>query len=277
MDRVKKNIAALATKFQDDIFNLSYRSTQEISKRFGNVVGLYEERKGKLFDMRADERKRLTDELQTLDIFLEKTPFRLTDLFIPGYWGHVAVWVGGSNDIPELKRLGVWDELPRIEAEARRILEYDGPSFQELIEGDRGVLEALRPGVELNTFAQFLNIDDLAVMRADSISDVQKRHYLLHAFAQIGKPYDFNFDIATHQRIVCSELVFVVYDDYDWPVEQVIGRYAISPDHVAALAREKDDPFTPVILYHDGKELPADHHGANFNLLLEGAQDRIIF
>ena len=33
---------------------------------------------------------------QAGDILLEKTPFRLTDKLIPGYWGHAAVWIGGE-------------------------------------------------------------------------------------------------------------------------------------------------------------------------------------
>ena len=43
-------------------------------------------------------------------------------------------------------------------------------------------LEALRPGVQLNTFAHFLNIDDLAVIRDSDISDEKKKYYLLNAF-----------------------------------------------------------------------------------------------
>ena len=132
--------------------------------------------------------------MKLLDILFEKTPFRLTDRFIPGHWGHVALWVGSKDDIPELKRLGVWQELAGIESYARQNYGYSGPPFQTLLEQGHGVLEALRHGVELNTFAHFLNIDDLAVVRADQLTDGQKKDYLLRAFAQIGKEYDFNFD-----------------------------------------------------------------------------------
>jgi hypothetical protein len=72
-------------------------------------------------------------------------------------------------------------------------------------------------------------------------------------------------------------LAFVVYDDYDWPVEESVGRYTVSPDHVAALALEKGDPFTPILIFHDGKKLPGRHHRENFKRLLNGAYDKISF
>jgi len=277
LDQMAIKAAVSRNAFIDDVVSLTNKATYEISELFGNAIGLYEERKGKLHDLSQEKQKKLSDELQPLDILFEKTPFRLTDRFIPGHWGHVAIWVGDKDDIPELKHLGVWQELPRIEAEVRSKWGYSGPSFQSLIENNHGIIEALRPGVELNTFAHFLNIDDLAVIRDSNLTAEKKKHYLLRAFTQIGKEYDFNFDVETHKRIVCSELAFVVYDDYDWPVQESVGRYTVSPDHVAALALGKSDPFSPVLIIHDGKKLPKRHNRENFNRLLKGEYDQIRF
>lgn len=69
----------------------------------------------------------------------------------------------------------------------------------------------------------------------------------------------------------------MVYDDYDWPVQQSVGRYTVSPDHIARLALKREDPFEPVLIFHDGKELPKDHHRANFENLLESAYGKIVF
>src|SRR5690606_31008533 len=65
------------------------------SQAFGNAVGLVETRRGKLYD-RHDVLLEVYGNLQPGDILLEKTPFRLTDAFIPGHWGHVAIWVGNE-------------------------------------------------------------------------------------------------------------------------------------------------------------------------------------
>ena len=276
-DQIAFDTDSFENAFLDDVVSIGDAVTHEISESFGNTIGMYEQRKGKLFHMSLERQSAIKDELKLLDVLFEKTPFRLTDKFIPGHWGHVAIWVGDKNDITELERLGVWEELPGIEAEARANLGYEGPSFQGLIEQGHGVLEALRAGVELNAFASFLNIDDLAVIRDGGMTDAQKKKYLLNAFAQVGKEYDFNFDVETSNRIVCSELAFVVYEDYDWPVGKSVGRYTVSPDHVAALALEEGDPFTPILIFHDGQELPGGIHRVNLKNLLEGSYDEIVF
>jgi len=255
MDALSHQSAEIQNKFFDNLVWLGDETTFQISKLFGNTIGLYESRQGKLRNMPATT---ISNELKPLDILLEKTPFRLTDSFIPGHWGHVAIWVGDKSSIPELKR-------------------YEGPSFQALIEQNRGVLEALRPGVELNTFEHFLNIDDLAVIRAKNLNDSPKKTYLINAFKQVGKSYDFNFNIETHNEIVCSELAFVVFDDFEWPVEKSIGRFTVSPDHIAIMATGNDAPLKPVIIYHDGKKLPSKHLQHNLKSLLLENYSEVLF
>lgn len=276
-EELEIEVAFLGNSFFDYVVNITDETTGLLSEMFGNTIGLYEERKGKLYSMDKASQSLITNNLKPLDILFEKTPFRLTDLFIPGHWGHVAIWVGGEKDIPELKRLGVWQELPGIEAEARDRYGYEGPAFQQLVRGDNSVLEALRSGVELNTFEQFLNVDDLAVIRNISFTDDQKRRFLLRAFQQLGKEYDFNFDIENNHSIVCSELIFVAFSDYDWPVSQNFGRYNVSPDHVAALALPDSEVFSPVLLYHDGLKLPKYKNLYNFSRLLEQDYQNIVF
>ncbi len=204
----------------------------------GNTMGLVQTRNGYLKDLSESDKAGLRSRLRPLDVLLEKTPFRLTDKSIPGHYGHVAVWVGGEAD---LRELGVWDD-PLVRPHHDRI------------RAGAGIVEALRPGVELNTLEQFLNIDDLLVIRHGSISREETRSGVLRAFAQIGKGYDFNFDVESDRKIVCSELAFVVFPDVNWPTTMVLGRHSISPDQVAVRART-DGPFWPVILFHDGVEV----------------------
>jgi hypothetical protein len=68
----------------------------------------------------------------------------------------------------------------------------------------------------------------------------------------VGKAYDFNFDVETTDKIVCSELVYLVYPEPDWPTDRIMGRYTISPDHVARKSF-KGGPLRLILLYHDGK------------------------
>jgi len=164
----------------------------------------------------------------------------------------------------ELKEAGVWDELPDYYKIARERYAYQGPPFQKAIRQGRHIIEALRSGVELNSLRQFLNIDDLAVLRPREcreeqpslqpcLSQSDKRKYLIEAFKQIGKEYDFNFNVNTEAQIVCSELAYRTFLKVDFNTTKTLGKHSIRPDQVALKALQEDDFFYPVIMYFDGK------------------------
>lgn len=193
--------------------------------------------------MPKSEHDGLIAEMKPLDILMEKTPFRLTDKLIPGHYGHVAIWLGTEQ---QLKDLRVWDQIPA--------------KIQNKVRSGHYIVEALRPGVEINTLEHFLNIDDMLVIRdtRSDVTDEYRRKAILQAVAQIGKAYDFNFDVLTHETIVCSEIAYVVFADIKWPLENTLNRYTISPDNVAQMAVGQNRIFEPVILYYNGKRYYKD-------------------
>jgi hypothetical protein len=227
--------------------------TYGLSMGFGNVVGLYEERKGLLYNMPQAERDGLISEMKPLDILFEKTPFRLTDKFIPGHFGHVAIFLGTEE---QLKDLRVWDQIPR--------------DVQTRVRSGHYIVEALRPGVQINSIDHFLNIDDFMVIRdtRSNITDDYRRQAVLTSVAQLGKEYDFNFDVTTTTRIVCSEIAYVVYPDIVWPTTTTLKRNTISPDNVAVMAQGPQRIFEPTIIYHNGKRITKDLN-RTLDLLLE--------
>lgn len=256
------------TGFKDAVANLWDRLTLHgkrglrvasygLSMGFGNMVGLVESRKGYLNNMSEKEKAGLIAEMKPLDVLMEKTPFRLTDKMIPGHYGHVAIWLGTEDQLKDLK---VWDQIPA--------------KIQQRVHSGHYIVEALRPGVELNSLEHFLNIDDFLVVRdtRSSITDEYRRKAVMQAIAQIGKEYDFNFDVETHERIVCSEIAYVVFADIKWPLENTLNRYTISPDNVATMAVGQSRVFEPVIMYYDGKRVYKD---LNYSLgLLLKANDQ---
>ena len=60
-----------------------------------------------------------------LDLLLEKTPFRLTDKTIPGFWGHVGLWIGDQQDLEEL---GIVEQMPKLEG--KRMTIFISPKTQ---------------------------------------------------------------------------------------------------------------------------------------------------
>ncbi len=271
-DRVGFRLKRFRTILRDFFVKAGEETTNEASKLFGNSAGLIQFREGKLKYITDSHEEEIINQMKPLDILLEKTPFRLTDKFIPGHWGHVAVWVGNEE---QLKELGVWQKLPAYTRYIRKYNNYKGPALRDTIRSGHHIVEALRPGVQINTLRHFLDIDDMAVLRGE-FSLIKTQRYLERAFKQIGKEYDFNFDVETDKKIVCSELAFVVYDDKTWPVAKQVGRYAISPDNVAEVAKGDAKAFLePVLLYHDGKKIESDLQ-KNSNHLLNLEYDQII-
>jgi hypothetical protein len=82
----------------------------------------------------------------------------------------------------------------------------------------------------------------------------------------LGKAYDFNFDISTSDKIVCSELVYISYSYIDWPTEKTMGRYTISPDHIALKAKNKQ--LSIIELYLNGQRVSSDKVSKQFSRLL---------
>jgi hypothetical protein len=236
-------------RLKDEGFNM-------VSMIFGNTIGLVESRRGKLYG-RSDVAIALANELRAGDILVERTPFRLTDSFIPGYWGHAALWVGTEE---ELQALGIWDH-PVVK-----------PHHSDIRSG-RQVVEALRSGVELNSLRHFLNVDDLAVLRHAHPGASEKARAILQGLREMGKRYDFNYDVQTRDRLGCAELIYHAYGHVDWPTRRELGRSTIVPDGIAVRALG-EGPLQLIGLYVDGEPVAGDTRQALARLLQSASRER---
>jgi uncharacterized protein YycO len=233
---IERKLKFMAALTSDALHQLTADGVNLFSQVFGNSIGLIETRKGKLYD-RPEVLDFVKGKLKAGDILLEKTPFRLTDQFIPGHWGHAAIWIGTEA---ELKELGIWEE-PLVK------------QYHTQIKKGHHVVEALRSGVQISALSHFLNIDDLAILRNSKLDNrTVLADRILLALRQVGKEYDFNFDVETTDKIVCSELIYVVYTSISWPTDKTLGRFTISPDNVASKALE-GGPLKLIMFFHDGK------------------------
>ncbi|OIQ30354.1 MAG: hypothetical protein BM564_03010 [Bacteroidetes bacterium MedPE-SWsnd-G2] len=246
----------------DMLSEYSDESFGAISGVFGNTMGLYESRKGKLYK-NDSVKNHIQQYLKPLDILLEKTPFRLTDKLIPGHFGHVAIWTGTKRELVDLK---LW-ETPQVEPYSKIIEDESDPSSKN----EHQIIEALRSGVQLSTLDDFLNVDDFVILRPTFDKDIaieKQKEALIMAFRQLGKKYDFNFDVNTTDKIVCSELAYISFPTVDWPTEKTLGRHNISPDNVAKLAWN-NVPLELVLLYHDGQLIDDKIKNEKMKMLME--------
>jgi hypothetical protein len=90
-----------------------------------------------------------------------------------------------------------------------------------------------------------MNLDEMLIIR--KADNFMNRDLLLsrlnRGFSLIGKPYDFNFDVSTVDKIVCSELIFIVFGNVHWPTQYRLGRPTITPDNIAEIIFQKNSKF----------------------------------
>ena len=244
---------------QSDFFNhLANSVLYNGSRLFGNIVGRIQKRRGMLY---KDPKflSRVTNALKSMDILLEKTPFRLTDNFIPGFWGHAAIYIGSQE---ELEEIGIWDH--------ELVQQY----MKEISKG-RLIVEALRDKVQLNTLEHFSDIDDFAVLRMTvEFTNEEKAEHILRALSHVGKKYDFSFDVETGDTIVCSELHYRTFINVLFRTTTYLGRSTISVDQVAEQGKT-GMPFQPIMMYLNGKEVNTETIQKTFDAVLEPLENSL--
>ncbi len=221
-----------------------------LGRVFGNAIGSIQFRSGKLKPLASDEAflQATRAKLKPLDILFERTPFRLTDKFIPGHFGHVALWLGSAAELAAMTADFQGAQIPLLAHPDARL------HLEKFAHG-KLIAEALRaPGVTLNPLENFMDVDDFLVMRPTPVRS--PGDHVLRALRLLGRPYDFSYDIETEQSLICSELIYRVFEEEEWPSSWEFGRRTMNPDHVAWKALT--DGHRPILFYRDGKEVSSD-------------------
>tara|TARA_B100000925_G_C22010284_1_gene475954 strand:+ start:867 stop:2309 length:1443 start_codon:yes stop_codon:yes gene_type:complete len=233
IDKFKKSY--FSNLFKDRIYLLKKYVVNGFNSRFGNAAGEVITRNGRLY-LNEKASRLVRQKLKPMDILFEKTPFILTDKTIPGHFGHVAIYIGTKNQLIEL---GLWD------VDALK-------PYQKQIELGYTILEASRDGVRFKKLVDFMNVDELLILRASKslLSYEQKVFALENSLKQHGRRYDFNFDVESISEVVCSELIFFTYPNIPWKTEEILGRQTISPDDLVKLG--VNTPYLDFVLYLKG-------------------------
>jgi hypothetical protein len=188
------------------------------------------------------------------DILLERRNWHMTNIGIPGFWPHAALYVGTPAEID-----AAFSGLGFRPSERIKSL-YPG-AYAQLTGADeegyaRCVIEAIRPGVVLQSLERSARCDYLGVVRPN-LSPAEKFHALLAAFAHFGKPYDLNFDFTTDNELVCSELVYKAYQScgrLPFHPDVINGRLLLPPNRMAEqMSAHLRDAFA-CILFLDASE-----------------------
>ncbi len=119
------------------------------------------------------------------DIIVTRHQDALSNLFLPGYWPHVALFVGSAYQRSEL-----------LAGE-----QEDGFN----------VVEAKKDGVKSRLLEETLYVDEFLVIRP-FLSNADMAEVLERAISHVGKRYDFIFDFTSSDRLACTEVVFRSFD-----------------------------------------------------------------
>jgi hypothetical protein len=212
------------------------------------------------------------------DVIVERRNWYLSNIGLPGFWPHAALYAGSQDAIraafdgdPQVRaRFGAFSEhLARRHAAAWRALgERDSAGHPHAI------IEAVSEGVVAASLEHSCGADYVAALRP-RLQPVEIAIALDRALGWFGRPYDFNFDFATDDAIVCSELVIKAFEPASAragvdggagllamrglhvPWVTVAGRRAVPPTEIVRLfasERSGENPQLEFVYFLEGRE-----------------------
>ena len=188
----------------------------------------------------------IESQLQPGDILLERRNWYLSNAFLPGFWPHAALYVGRLDYLQEL---GIADD-PTIQ-----------PFLEDYVASaadgrDHTVIESVSEGVIFNSLTESMHADYVAVLRP-RLSREEIGQAIVRAFRHHGKPYDFEFDFFTSDKLVCTELVYRAYEGMlQFDLVRVMGRDTLPAlELVRKYNRERGKPVQELdfVLFLDGE------------------------
>lgn len=204
------------------------------------MFGLFEASGRVIAEMRNPlHRKRITpmviDQIGELlapgDVIITRHDDAMSNLFLPGFWPHTSLHIGGPETIAQLG----------IAIDDDRRARWVDPIC---------MLEARKDGVLFRPLAETLAVDACVVIRPQ-VDRAGIGCALSRALRHEGKLYDFEFDFTRADRIVCSELVYRSYDGVGamrMTLTPRAGRMTCSAEDILDLAISGNG-FSPVAVF----------------------------
>ena len=182
--------------------------------------------------------------LEPGDILLERRNWYLSNAFLPGFWPHAALYIGREED---LARMEILDE-PAVRARLSEWRETD-------VDGrPKTVIEAVSEGVIFNSLEHSMHADYVAVLRP-RLPKQRIAEAIVRAFSHQGKPYDFEFDFFSSDKLVCTEVVYRSYEGLlHFPLVKVMGRDTLPAIEIVrkfAAEHERESPELSFVAFLD--------------------------
>jgi len=217
------------------------------------------------------------EQLQTMlqpgDVLVERREWYVSNVGLPGYWSHAALYLGTAEE-----RRASFSADPAVQAWVKEQGEPGG-DFEALVQQrwpavlapgfpitekkePARILEAISEGVTLTTLEHTADCDSLAVLRPRR-SALERAQALARALHYAGRPYDFAFDFATDAELVCTELVYKAYEPragytgLKFELKEMLGRLLLPANDIVkqyVAAEGTPGQQFDLVVFLDGQE-----------------------
>jgi hypothetical protein len=169
---------------------------------------------------------------------------------LPGAWSQLALYVG-TNGLLEQSAL---DQDIRVQRHLEQLATPDASGHHA------AVISVDGNGVRLTSLESTIGeADSVAVLRP-KLRPVQRLEMVARAFEQVGKPYDYDFDFAHANKLLCSELVARALEGLvDFPLQSVGGQPVLTGEGLVEYwASSEGGPKLEFVAYVHGDEVTGE-------------------
>lgn len=202
------------------------------------------------------------------DILLERREWYISNIGLPGYWPHAALYVGTAEQRStyfnehEVKQHYAKEGGFETALKTQYPVAYSASFLVDAYGHIPKVIEAISEGVSFTSMEHSVDADSVAILRP-KLSKLEKARAIQRAFHFIGRPYDFDFDFLTDAELVCTELIYKVYEPAEGitglnlPTRKILGRTVTTANDITKLFDDEfktDSEQFEFIIFYDGHE-----------------------
>ena len=202
--------------------------------------------------------KLAADVLQPGDVIAVRKEFAVTNYFLPGYWPHVAMVIGGEAECSAIQ--DSTSGRSDIDASVHAISHWKNISATE---PTPSVIESMKDGVHVRPVSSPLGSDSFVVLRPQ-LGKAEIDEAIRRGLRHVGKPYDFNFDFGRSDRLVCTEVVYRSMEGVGpirFPLVQRMGRPTLSGLDLIRMSLQRQF-FNPIAVYVPDESPEIQRHGS---------------
>jgi len=169
----------------------------------------------------ADIQKQALAIMEPGDVIITRHDFVASNLFLPGYWPHAALYIGTETERQQLN------------------IELDDVTAQRWV-GEIRTLEAKKDGVLFRSLSETLQVDEFIVLRP-RLEKAEIARALQRVSRHEGKGYNFDFDFFRSDQLVCTEVIYRAFDgiaDIQFKLIERAGRFSLSAEDILDMAMQ---------------------------------------